>query len=236
MKSSSMVFSGLLLWTLASLVGCVVTTEADDDSIYAEGDDVHAEAEEDEQVGEAEGAFVGSRGDYYYTIMPGEGIWGTWRQDIYCNPGSWAIGYTLRVERDQGTRDDDTALNSVRLLCQDARGNTIEWISSYDGLWGDWGNAASCSGAANFLTSAQLRVEGSRGGRRDDTAANDVKFGCRNGGTAYTTNGGGWGGWRDWAYCPTGTAVCGLSIRFEDSQGGGDDTAMNGLKLHCCSL
>ncbi|WP_437926280.1 hypothetical protein [Sorangium sp. So ce291] len=54
--------------------------------------------------------------------------------------------------------------------------------------------------------------------------------------SAYTTNGAGWGGWRDWAYCPTGTAVCGLSIRFEGSQSGGDDTAMNGLRLHCCSL
>jgi len=45
-----------------------------------------------------------------------------------------------------------------------------------------------------------------------------------------------WGNWWGWAYCPTGTYVCGARVRFEWDQGGGDDTAMNGIQLACCRL
>ncbi|WP_437314543.1 hypothetical protein [Sorangium sp. So ce385] len=224
---------GSIAWTTFLLAGCMVTTEAGDD-FYSESDDYSVDAVESEQLGEADGAFTYSRSDYQYTVTPSEGHWGDWRQNIYCAPGMWAIGYKLRVEGGQG-RGDDTALNSVQLLCQSATGSTSEWISSYDGWWGSWGSATACSGAANFLTSARMRIEDGQG-RGDDTAANDVEFGCRLGGSIHTTNGSGWGVWKDWGYCPVGTAVCGISIRFEGSQGRGDDTAMNGMRLHCCSL
>ena len=52
-------------------------------------------------------------------------------------------------------------------------------------------------------------------------------------------SGGGGGDSPLWKYMfAGGTAVCGLSVRVEDPQGDGnnDDTAMNGLALHCCTL
>jgi hypothetical protein len=174
------------------------------------------------------------RSDYVGTIEPPASPWGDWQQSIYCIPGSYAIGYQLQVEAYRGV-DDDTGLNSVKLLCQTPSGVNVEWISGFDNGWGTWGNPAYCSGTGNFIKSARLRVEDYQGSR-DDTAADDVEMGCYNGGSIHTTNGHEWGYWRDWAYCPANTAVCGLSIRFESYRGSPDDTAMNALRLHCCQL
>lgn len=49
-----------------------------------------------------------------------------------------------------------------------------------------------------------------------------------------TVYGGKWGNWKGMKHCPKDHYVCGLEVRFEDDQGGGDDTAMNGLKMDCC--
>lgn len=169
------------------------------------------------------------RADQVAEITPSEGSWGGWTQQVYCNPGSWAVGYRMRVEGSRG-RKDDTALNSVQLLCKSRLGTT-EWISSYDGLWGDWHGAAECMGS--YLWGARLRGEAPQG-KGDDTGANNVEFACSGGGYATAPGGAGWGSWSFWQSCPVNSAVCGLSIRFEGSQGGGDDTAMNGLRLYCC--
>ncbi|MBN2548091.1 MAG: hypothetical protein JXB15_02950 [Anaerolineales bacterium] len=46
-----------------------------------------------------------------------------------------------------------------------------------------------------------------------------------------------WGNWYSWTYCDAGTYVCGAQIRFEEyNSDGGDDTAMNAIRLACCSL
>ena len=45
-----------------------------------------------------------------------------------------------------------------------------------------------------------------------------------------------WGTWWGWTDCPQYTYVCGARVRIEGDQGGGDDTAMNGIQLKCCSL
>jgi hypothetical protein len=171
------------------------------------------------------------REDQVAEITPSEGSWGGWMQQVYCNPGFWAVGYRMRVEGSRG-RKDDTALNSVQLLCK-SRGGATEWISSYDGLWGNWQGAAECMGS--YLSGARLRVEAPQG-NGDDTGANNAEFTCSGGGYATAPGGQGWGQWSFWQSCPVNSAVCGLSIRFEGSQGGGDDTAMNGLRLYCCSL
>lgn len=200
--------------------------------------DMGSEAyDRDEQIGEARESSSDRRLDRIDTVSPSAGSWGTWRQDLFCNPEMWAIGYNLRVEPSQGEDGDDTALNAVSLLCQTRDGAFSEWITSFDGLWGSWGNAAFCPNAGNFLTSARMRVELPQGHDGDDTGANDVEFGCLGGGSIRANPGGPWGDWSDWAFCSPGTAVCGLSIRFEDYQGtDGDDTAMNGMKIHCCRL
>lgn len=44
------------------------------------------------------------------------------------------------------------------------------------------------------------------------------------------------GFWGDWGYverCPVGQHVDGYSLKSEEPQGNGDDTALNGVALHC---
>lgn len=177
-------------------------------------------------------------------ILTLDGPWGAWTQLVYCNPGMYAVGYQARIEASQGGGlyygHDDTSLNSVRLLCKHATNGATEWVSSHDGIWGDWKSPAQCPGTGNYLRSAQMRLESFQGGgNADDTAANDVQFGCtRSTGYVHAPGAHTWGDWGDWNQCPNNTAVCGLQIQFEGSQGGGvfDDTAMNGIRLHCCDL
>ena len=61
----------------------------------------------------------------------------------------------------------------------------------------------------------------------DDTAANDLHMMCTDGTSQTMLSGGGtsWGDWGNWHYCPSGTWICGLSVRVEKYQGGGDDTS-----------
>lgn len=192
-----------------------------------------SEGFEETNVRTVEQASSWFRSDYVATIEPPASPWGDMQPSIYCDPGSWAIGYQLQVEGYRGSQDD-TGLNSVRLLCQTPSGINVEWISAYNG-WGTWGDTPSCPGVGNFITAARLRVEGYQGSR-DDTAANDVEMGCRDGSKINTANGHEWGTWYDGASCPINTAVCGLAIRFEPYRGSSDDTAMNALRLHCCQL
>jgi hypothetical protein len=210
-----------------SLTGCLMDPDVD----VSDDDWV------DEQVDVAQQKFRGSRSDYKSTLTVHSGFWGDWTTPLYCNEGAWAIGYQMRVEPNQGTNRDDTALNTVRLQCVSRSDSGLEWILPHSGIWGTWGLATSCSGADNFLTSARMRVEPDQGSKRDDTAANDIHFGCYDGGYISAGNGGPWGDWTAWNYCPPGSAVCGLSIRVEPDQGSKrDDTAMNGMKLYCCNL
>lgn len=170
------------------------------------------------------------RSDQISTITPHSGYWGGWKQSVYCEPGTFVSGYKMRVEGSQGG-GDDTALNAVQLHCRSPSWTDTEWISSHDGVWGGWYSSRQCN---SFVNGARMRVEGSQGSG-DDTAANDVQMLCSTGGYIHAPGGTGWGGWGNWAQCPSGSAVCGISSRFEDPISG-DDTAMNGMKLHCCSL
>jgi hypothetical protein len=45
-----------------------------------------------------------------------------------------------------------------------------------------------------------------------------------------------WGEWSGWQWCPPGSYVGGLNVRIESDQGGGDDTAMNGIRVVCKTL
>ena len=51
-----------------------------------------------------------------------------------------------------------------------------------------------------------------------------------------TSHDGYWGKWHKTAMCPSGQYVCGMRVRIEDQQGDGDDTAMNSVRLQCCSF
>jgi hypothetical protein len=164
------------------------------------------------------------RGD----IVVGHGHWGDWQGARYCPEDSYATGYRMKVEGQQGG-GDDTALNSVELQCTDREGgNSI--LSAHPGHWGNWNGWRYCTNNS-FIKSGALKVEGTGG---DDTSANSVKVQCTDGSEMEAPGGAPWGGWSGFAACPAGQAVCGIEARIEAPQGGGDDTAMNGLKFVCC--
>ncbi|MDJ0556384.1 MAG: hypothetical protein QNJ68_18485 [Microcoleaceae cyanobacterium MO_207.B10] len=158
--------------------------------------------------------------------------WGTWTRPAYCPPGSWAAGYTMRVEPGQG-RGDDTALNAVALYCRDRRGRNVGRISPHQGFWGSWVEGAGCQ-PAQFFTHFQLKVERGQG-RGDDTAANSVRFWCSNDERVEAT-GGPWGRFGEWQGGFSRAAICGVRAKVESKQGRGDDTALNDLEFTWCRI
>ncbi|XP_074076775.1 vitelline membrane outer layer protein 1 homolog [Macrotis lagotis] len=160
------------------------------------------------------------------------GPWGDWTWPEMCPDGFFASGFSLKVEQPQGIPGDDTALNGVRLHC--ARGNAernTHVVESQSGRWGAWSEPLWCPDG-DFLTSFSLRVEEART-PGDNTAANNVRFRC-SGGEELEGPGLEWGEFGSWSdSCPKG--VCGLQTKQEPPRGLRDDTALNDLRLFCCS-
>lgn len=104
--------------------------------------------------------------------------------------------------------------------------------------WGRPGDVVYCpagSAAAGF----RVKFEG-RQGDGDDTAANGVELICRDVRTWTETARlrsaeGPWGGWSADLSCNSGDFIFGFQTRVEPHQGGGgaDDTALNGIIMHC---
>ncbi|GAB0201165.1 vitelline membrane outer layer protein 1 [Grus japonensis] len=156
------------------------------------------------------------------------GPWGEWGDPEFCPKRSHATGFQLKVEPHRGFFGDDTALNGVRLLCQDR-----EVVTSSEGPRGTWSFPLSC-GRGQRLVSFRLRVEAPRG-LWDDTAANDLDVTCSDG-TVLEGQGGPAGTWGNWSVaCPPAWGVCGLRTRLEPPQPRGDDTGLNGVEMFCCA-
>jgi hypothetical protein len=171
------------------------------------------------------------RSDYVGPITVADGMWGTWKGIQLCPGNGFAMGYRQRVEPDQGS-GDDTGMNGLELDCMNTQG--VHTPLTYAGLWGNWSEWNHCA-PGDLISGGALSVEPDRGSGGDDTAANSLKMRCKAHGELSASNGAPWGTYGDWAVCPTGQAVCGMEIRFEDDQGDGDDTALNGVHLVCCT-
>ncbi|XP_019205467.1 vitelline membrane outer layer protein 1 [Oreochromis niloticus] len=156
--------------------------------------------------------------------------WGYWGSTEMCPLGSYAVGFSIKVEASQGS-GDDTAVNGIRLYCFDPSSKRRTTVQSAVGSWGDWTAVKSC--ASGYLDSFMLRVESSQG-EGDDTSVNNIKFTCSGTGAQLVGDGMPWGGWGRWSRkCPKGV-ICGLRTRLEDPQGRGDDTALNDVQFFCC--
>jgi hypothetical protein len=83
-----------------------------------------------------------------------------------------------------------------------------------------------------------LKVQDYQGKDRDDTAANDLQFRCSNTGNfaaLKTNNGGPWGAWGCWSDVCSDTGICGIETRIETDKTSGDETALNDVRMYCCS-
>ncbi|KAL1253499.1 hypothetical protein QQF64_018192 [Cirrhinus molitorella] len=163
------------------------------------------------------------------------GKWGQWGHREMCPTGTYAAGFSLKVE-DHAGHKDDTALNGIRLHCVDlSKGLSHSYhnyasVRSNVGSWGHWTDIKWCP--SGFLTAFQLRVE-THQGLGDDTAANNIRFKCSQG-SFLLGDGTHWGDWGDWSETCRGKGICGIKARVEAPQGIGDDTALNDVRMYCC--
>lgn len=163
------------------------------------------------------------------TIINGD--WGSWRgMKGYNRGGFYVCGASMRLEGKQGTTTDDTAANGLRVkYCHFDDWNTQSGsISIIEGDWGSWSSWKYCP-EDSYMMGALIRYE-SPGG--DDTALNGMKMICRHKNTGVSdyvaiTNGH-WGSWRT-AVVRNTKYVTKMEARYESP--GGDDTALNGLKM-----
>uniref|UniRef100_A0A8C8S7P2 Vitelline membrane outer layer protein 1 homolog n=1 Tax=Pelusios castaneus TaxID=367368 RepID=A0A8C8S7P2_9SAUR len=165
------------------------------------------------------GCLWGAWGQTKISVNNG-GIWGTWGEEQSCAKGSYAIGFSLKVELPQ-LAGDDTALNGIRLLCSNStsiQSNVGPWYQKWDrGIDGGF----------------RLRVEPCQG-LKDDTAANNIEFYCTDG-TELKGDGRCWGKWGPQSHSCGSLGICTIATKVEAPQGKGDDTALNDVYYKCCN-
>jgi len=161
------------------------------------------------------------------------GIWGNWGGEDLCPDGDFVFGIRLKVEPHSNSIDD-TAINGIELECRHLNSTkTTKTIHSSIGPSGYWFGWEKCSSSDGPVTGFQVRFENHASGI-DDTALNEVKMKCKNGEWLAPDSPTHYGAWYPSLHCPSGRAVTGLTTRLEPHQShGGDDTALNGIRLYC---
>eukprot|EP01084_Bolivina_argentea_P025113 46724_1 len=107
-------------------------------------------------------------GSIIYTSNWDDALWGSWAA-VLCPSGEFIKGFKSKVEAGQGN-GDDTALNSIKILCTDES----EKETYNAGPWGDWGTMAQC-GSGSVVCGMNQKIE-KKGG--DDTSLNAVSLRC----------------------------------------------------------
>ncbi|KAK2872221.1 hypothetical protein Q8A67_022118 [Cirrhinus molitorella] len=169
-------------------------------------------------------------------LMVPNGMWyGLWGDREMCPRGTYAAGFSLKVEKLTHDIWDNTALNGIRLHCVSLSKDSNSYeedssVKSEIGSWGEWTETKWCP--SGFLTAFQLRVQTPQG-IGDDTAANNIRFNCSQG---YFLQGDGTdrGEWGAWSPPCQGRGMCGIRTRIEEPQGIKDDSALNDVRIFCC--
>ena len=155
---------------------------------------------------------------------------GSWGPLELCPEGSVAIGYQTQNDLILVPVHDDTALNSIRLFCNDPDRTNI---TSSVGFTGTWELRQNCP-EGSFLSSFRLRVAPYDSEASDNSAAHSIQFVCTDG-TVLNFNGNSGGVWGDFSSGKCGAGICGLQTRVQ-AQGGPltDNTALNDVTFLCC--
>ncbi|XP_050948884.1 vitelline membrane outer layer protein 1-like [Labeo rohita] len=169
------------------------------------------------------------------TVPNGRGL-GSWGYREMCPGGTYAAGFSLKVENIVYGTWDNTALNAIRLHCIDELSSLLSLYHDYAsvqsevGSWGRWTDIKWCP--SGFLTDFVLQVKPIEVGI-DNTAANNIMFRCSDG-SFLVGEGTYWGNFGDWSKKCEGKGICGIKTRIEEPQGAGDDTALNDVIMYCC--
>lgn len=207
--------------------------------------------------GNSEKTCNGARSDFVTEKLVRSGSWGNWGCRDMCPDGTYVYRVDTNVQERQGGGDDQ-ALGAIKLYCYNPilAGDIPNFpqtaVTSAVRTIGTWTNIPGSSpNASSPFVGASVQQESNQGGG-DDTSSNNVRFTMRGQGSAtvqadhtgYYLGGFGWvpfnwpnyGSWNATVSCGAGQAICGLRTQIELDQGGGDDTALNGLQISCCTL
>ncbi|XP_015283367.1 PREDICTED: vitelline membrane outer layer protein 1 homolog [Gekko japonicus] len=165
--------------------------------------------------------------------VPNGGPWGAWAWQEMCPEGTYATGFSIKVESYQGLTNDDTGMNGIRLHCTRGDRHPAHDVESQSGMWGKWSEPLWCP-PGGYLQRFSLRVEKVRGGMKDNMGATNIRFTC-SGGETLEGHGLSWGEYGVWSpRCPKG--LCGVQTKQEMPRGAlRDDTALNDVRFLCCS-
>ncbi|CAI2347788.1 unnamed protein product [Caenorhabditis sp. 36 PRJEB53466] len=168
--------------------------------------------------------------------------WGDWHEFAKCPDGQYAHGMQIKYSYFQH-KGDDTALNAVKLYCQELDYDGYRkdnWIMSGEGAYGFWQSVRYCpAGTAiiGFVLRSQIEQR-----REDDMAAVNFRAYCgtphgpRTADVRIEGDTESWGNWKADQFCPQGYVVCAIKSQIEKPQGGRDDTALNNVNLKCCRV
>merc|ERR1712243_104863 len=93
--------------------------------------------------------------DFIY--MVGATHWGFWGETEVCANGSYVYGLELKVEEDQGSLSDDSALNEIKLFCRTPAGDHTGEVTSSSGDKGTPTGAYHCP--HGFMNGFDIKVE-----------------------------------------------------------------------------
>ena len=182
-------------------------------------------------------SLIAQRVDQVQVIQtPLTGTQGNWLSPLYCPDGSYANGYKQFIEtKTGGFLFDDLGLLLVELTCVNILSpttiSTIKHSTTVSSSTTLWSSQASCSDSNIYLNGFNLKYGTS------SIAATGIKFLCLNGVEVEATLTMNDGTWRGVTTCPTGSAVCGIQIMFDENMGAfEDDSGLNDVKIFCCGI
>nr|CAH0099360.1 unnamed protein product [Daphnia galeata] len=157
-------------------------------------------------------------------------VQGTWGKLEICPDGSSAIGYQTQNDLLDVPLHDKSALNSIRLFCNDTQGTNV---TSTLGDTGTWELRQNCP-RGESLSSFRLRVQPFDSASSDNTAVNSIQFNCTDG-SLLNFNGNTAGNWGEFSADQCETGICGLETRVLPLGGTlTDNTALNDVDFICC--